>query len=334
MTDSEPAQSPLQMAAGTDGSHATGAFALLGNETRLAILLALWEAYDARSADTAVPFSQLRERVGMRDSGQFNYHLTKLEGAFVRQTDTGYALRPLGLQLVQTVIAGTGRETDWRAADFDIECYLCGAATEVAYRDGWLYHVCTECDGGFEPGNEYPRGVLFAEPFPAAALANRTPEEVFAAGVFKLLQATRSKMGGLCPQCASAVESTLELCEDHATTRDDRCPTCGNADAARIYWECPVCKYAGGAAPGTCLIVHPAVVSFYHDHGIEVEGTTTDFERSKRAVELMRRHEQEVLSTDPPRVRVTVRAGDDELSLVVDETLTPVDDVTPPLDTD
>ena len=34
-------------------------------------------------------FSELREAVGMRDSGQFNYHLDKLLGTFVRVTEEG-----------------------------------------------------------------------------------------------------------------------------------------------------------------------------------------------------------------------------------------------------
>ena len=54
------------------------AFALIGNETRLAILEALWAA-DERP----VSFSELRRAVGMRDSAQFNYHLQKLTGHFV-----------------------------------------------------------------------------------------------------------------------------------------------------------------------------------------------------------------------------------------------------------
>jgi len=46
MANSNPTESPLEAAADFTGSHAVDAFKLLGNETRLAILLALWEAYD------------------------------------------------------------------------------------------------------------------------------------------------------------------------------------------------------------------------------------------------------------------------------------------------
>lgn len=49
------------------------AFALLANETRVSALEALWE-----SRGEIVPFSELRRRVGVRDAGQFHYHLSKL----------------------------------------------------------------------------------------------------------------------------------------------------------------------------------------------------------------------------------------------------------------
>ena len=46
------------------------AFAALTDETRLEILQELWE-----SDIQTVPFSELRRAVGIRDPGQFNYHL-------------------------------------------------------------------------------------------------------------------------------------------------------------------------------------------------------------------------------------------------------------------
>ena len=63
------------------------AFALLGDETRVGILQALGE-----TPDEPVPFAELQGRVGMRDSGGFNYHLGKLRGSFVRRTEVGEAL--------------------------------------------------------------------------------------------------------------------------------------------------------------------------------------------------------------------------------------------------
>lgn len=84
--------SPLEAVARRVGEQTTDAFEILGNDTRLAILLALWEAKEpgppfAEPSERAVSFSELRDRVGVKDSGQFNYNLDKLVGAFIEQAE-------------------------------------------------------------------------------------------------------------------------------------------------------------------------------------------------------------------------------------------------------
>lgn len=106
MVKSNTPESPLEATAGVAGPRASDAFELLANETRLAILLALWEAYEPFGTGGGLTFSELRDRVGMRDSGQFNYHLGKLEGEFVQSTDGGYKLRPAGEKITRAVIGG------------------------------------------------------------------------------------------------------------------------------------------------------------------------------------------------------------------------------------
>ena len=59
------------------------AFVTLGNETRIEILRAL------QDAGGPLAFSELRDRVGVDDPGQFNYHLGKLAGHFVRKDEGG-----------------------------------------------------------------------------------------------------------------------------------------------------------------------------------------------------------------------------------------------------
>ncbi|MFB6220087.1 MAG: winged helix-turn-helix domain-containing protein [Halolamina sp.] len=72
----------------------TDALAVLGDETRVAILRALAEA------DEPLPFSDLRRRAGIEDPGRFNYHLSALREYFVREADGGYALRHAGSRVV------------------------------------------------------------------------------------------------------------------------------------------------------------------------------------------------------------------------------------------
>lgn len=83
-------------------------FSLLGDSTRLAILRSLWEAQKDREKKT-VPFEVLRERVGVADSGRFNYHLGKLTNRFITQTNDGYQLRYAGTRVVGALLEGLMR---------------------------------------------------------------------------------------------------------------------------------------------------------------------------------------------------------------------------------
>lgn len=78
-------------------------FDLLSEETRLRIVSVL-AAYE-HTYPSAAPlgFDALRERVGTRDSGRFNYHLRKLDGPLVEKVDGGYGLTPMGREIVRIV---------------------------------------------------------------------------------------------------------------------------------------------------------------------------------------------------------------------------------------
>jgi hypothetical protein len=318
MNDPDAAGSPLERTEGAAGPRSTEAFELLGDGTRLAVLLALWEAYDPLSGENAVGFSDLRRRVGYDDPGNFDYHLDRLVEGFVRRTDDGYELAPVGLKLVQTVIAGTAERATFEPAELDAPCHRCGASTALCYENGWLYHRCTDCARGLpEHPESAPEGVLFGQPFPPAALENRTPEELFAASVFRLVQVVTMKDGGLCPRCSGVVESSLDICDAHDPGPDGPCPACGRAAALRVRWVCTVCKYAGGGPPGATVLSHPDVVAFYRDHGVDVVAPN-DFESARRVLTLLREHESDLRSTDPVRIRVTIRCGGDELALTLD----------------
>lgn len=92
------------------------AFALLGNETRIAIVDALGDA------DGSLSFSDLRSAVGVRDSGLFNYHLSKLLGAFVERTDDGYELSEAGVHAYESILDGSfgdRRRTETSETDGD-----------------------------------------------------------------------------------------------------------------------------------------------------------------------------------------------------------------------
>lgn len=257
-------------------------------------------------------------------SGQFNYHLGKLEGMYVTKSETGYSLRPEGLKLVGTVIAGTGRGASLESAVIDPPVLCAERKRRSCMRTvGSIRSARTVKVVWGAPG--HPKGSLFGEPFPPAAVADRTPEEIFAAGVFRLLEVIEMKRGRLCPRCSGVIDQTVEVCETHEGEGSDPCDACGYTTEVRVKWVCTVCKYRGGSSPASTMISHPAVVAFYEDLGIDIWFDGHDFDQAKEVLGRIRSHQNELISMDPLRIQVTVTVDDDELRLTLDENLRVLD---------
>ena len=324
MADAESTESPLEAAAGTAGPHATEAFALLADETRLAILLALWEEYDPH-ADDNVPFSRLFERTDYEDRGNFSYHLEKLEGQFVEQHTErgGYELTTSGLKLVRAVIAGTGmKDATLEAAEIDQACPLCGASTVVSYRDGLVFWACVECEG-VAPEEIKTDGALGLVQFEPAGLADWTPEELRAASMLAARQKGRSLFNGLCPTCSGPVDGHLECCPDH--DHNGVCDHCGMQYGILARFQCRICEEYGVASPKRLALFHPAVIAFYDDKGVSTRLQAEDFESAKRVHDLVDGHGLNLVSEDPPQVTITVFRDGDEVHLTFDETVNVID---------
>ncbi|WP_227380085.1 winged helix-turn-helix domain-containing protein [Haladaptatus halobius] len=110
----------------SDGVRETAVDALstLASEHRIAILRAL------ATAEKPLTFSELRERVGIRDTGRFNYHLSKLRERFVHETDDGYDLGHAGERVILA------------AADADSE----SASARAEASENTANEVCPVCN--------------------------------------------------------------------------------------------------------------------------------------------------------------------------------------------
>lgn len=86
-----------------DSQSAAGLFKLLGDETRVDIVLERYRHWQRAPDDPYLSFSRLFEAVGGNDSGQFNYHLKRLQTALVVHHENGYMLAPRGIYLAQLV---------------------------------------------------------------------------------------------------------------------------------------------------------------------------------------------------------------------------------------
>lgn len=329
MTRSNPAETRPEVAAEVTGGELTDAFGLLGNETRLAILLTLWEAIEPFDEDRGdpVPFSELREAVGMRDSGQFNYHLGKLEGYFIEQNDEGYKLLPAGERLVRTIVATAGHdEVSFDPVEIDFPCPQCGAPTAVTYGNQRLYHVCTACEGTYQMGGKDPSGVLSAFTTDPSSLRGRTAEEAYnAIGTRITLHDMGQVAAGICPWCSGEVEIRLQICDDHEPGAEGGCPACGRQYNPAVRLLCSVCKFRGRTNIPQWSLNHPAVVAFYWSHGVELGYDRFDLEMAKWRWALNEEVDVEVVGTESPLVQITFPRGKDELRLTYDQELNVVD---------
>lgn len=264
------------------------AFSVVGNETRLEILEALWRM------DRPASFSELRREVGMRDSAQFNYHLSQLREQFVRKTDDGYDFRQPGEAVIRAVLAGTLNQ-DPVIDPFEVEgtCVDCGTGLHAKYENEHLQVFCPECDrphGGFQ--------------FPPGGLEDRSREEVMDAFNQRARHLSCLSADGVCPDCNGRMETRIERDPDWESFE------------VIVHHECARCGRHIPSSIGLVLLDDAEIVAFYRDHGIDLN--TVPFWTLEWCIS---DHYTEVVGENPWRFEVTVPVNDEELIVTLDGTL-------------
>ncbi|WP_336361356.1 DUF7351 domain-containing protein [Haladaptatus sp. ZSTT2] len=223
---------------------AEAVFALLSNDTRIEILRVL------AAADGPLPFSELYDRVGLRDSGQFNYHLQKLAGTFIKQGDEGYELTIAGMQVVGALIAGTYTATaTLDPIELDDPCPKCGTrSVVVTYNDEHAHVTCTACD---EFHNQYS--------FPPGTLSQYDRAELPAAFDRWIRVLFYHITAGFCVNCAGRLSGSLDAAND----------------PPRFEWRCERCGDIAIAEVSSPVFFHPALQGFLYDRGIGPKETPT-----------------------------------------------------------
>lgn len=298
------------------------AFALLGEETRLETLRVLGDA------DRPLSFSELYERVGYDDSANFNYHLEKLEGHFVRKTEYGYELRQPGARVVEAVVSGAINEAATIApTETDIDCLLCGEPTVVSYREELVHLYCTGCDGMYGPPDtddpSVPEalatyGSLGGYPLPPAGLRGRTVESVFETAESWTMSKALSWARAICPQCTAPMEQEIKVCESHDRTADG-CPRCGHHCAVLVRCSCTNCPRKERGLLPHYLLPNTEFLSFLTSNGVNPASPMPEF------YQLIIDHEEDVISAEPFEARLTFTVGDDSLTVVVEDDLSVTD---------
>jgi DNA-binding transcriptional ArsR family regulator len=268
------------------------AFAALADDTRVDILRALWDTEEQRAT-----FSELREAVGMRDSGQFNYHLDKLVGRFVRKTDDGYELTLAGMSVNGAIEAGA-YTMDGQLDPVDLEepCPVCGGDRTFSYEDEEALVTCADCSFGL------------GAPVPPGVFVDCTPEEApdVASRYFRAI--VRQVADGFCWHC----EGPVALSVQPLATTGDGDPPADVADVPIARFECERCGNVITSDLGSAFVDHPAVAGFYFDRGVDVR------EHPFETFDTLVPDRSEIRERDPFRASVTFPADGETVTLVVD----------------
>ncbi|WP_436907787.1 ArsR/SmtB family transcription factor [Halosimplex marinum] len=289
------------------------ALAALGNEHRLAILLALGDRESAtRTNGLKLTFSELYDAVPVESTSQFSYHLSQLVGPFVAETDGGYHLTYAGDKIVRAVRSGLYETTpSFDPVAMAGACVVCGASDLVGVlRDERFVVRCRACDRA-----------LLSDSFPRSQAAARSPGEIAESFGYRIWSAYVLIRGDVCPECYGRVERRVDAHDGHETP--------GDAGGYTFAAVCRTCDFTIHLPIEIPAVFHPQASAFLWEHGIPLPDTPLWglFE-----LFVSETWTTDVRSTDPLDARFELDFEGDRLALTMDESfaVTPVDDFEPP----
>lgn len=285
----------------TDQLTEEGLFKLLGNDTRMAILEALWADFDVEAyilgSQDPMPFSTLRDAADVDDVGNFNYHLGQLEGQFVQAVENdagkGYSLSPLGYSVIHAIEGHTTFD-DQSLGPTRLEdpCPFCDGQLEAEYEREIVTVRCLDCPA-------HGGGSLNRVRVPATQQVLDI-HEVLDLSVLQLLSSFTAGRFGRCRSCHAAVDMSVLTAETHPEELE------ANRSEAVCRVQCENCG-AGGFGPlYEYALATPSVQTFFSAHGL---GPADDLWRYR--LEVLRRVEEAVLATDPVIVAYTFEIDDE-----------------------
>lgn len=265
-------------------------------------------------------YSALADRVGVRDSGNFNYHLNTLrEGGLVERVDGGYRIRQAGVRIVRAIRAGTIVDTGgFGTTEIEEPCPYCGGRSAITLVDDWLFVVCLDCPGAFAQDDALPEGTLAGFEVSPAAVRNRTPIEAFRMAYTLGERVHRLFAAGVCPDCGGTTTTQLlERCLDHDVDETGVCGSCGRTTDELLVASCDVCNRSLMTFPAIVVATDPEVIAVTYDRGLEV----TD--RPWRPLAKPPDWPARYVDTDPVVLEYEIPVPDgDEVRVRLEETLT------------
>ncbi len=279
-------------------------FTLLGNQTRMEILLTLWRELDPEAHvegdPDALSFSELFEQCESSDTGNFNYHLGRLQGSLLEQNGEEYALTPTGFSVLQGL--ATELSTGDRSIDsqvIDDPCPFCEGRLEASYSREILRVDCLDCAGLTD-------GYVLLTRCPPSAFRDGEVRTLLDVGTLRLQIQLFVALAGFCISCFGRTSAELEICDEHDPV-EGRCASCERRFGAIVRVRCTNCS-GGGAGPALEYgMVAPNALSFFDRHDL---GPATAGPWAYRLA-FLERVEEVSCESDRPRARYTVESDGD-----------------------
>lgn len=272
-------------------TQAREAFALLGHDLRLEILLALLDHWEAAHTEPQ-RYSELMRTVGIQDSGKFNYHLGKLRGTYLRKADGGYLPTASATALYRAVLAHRPTETSTRSElNPGVSCPVCDEPLVATYEREFFALRCTSCEGIMDE---------FTYPLPKNALEGRSDQELLKV----VYDRARTHIGlarrGQCPACAG---TTSVIVDPDSVDMGDEPP---------VGISCDTCSWMVQAGFLLPLLTDARVVQVLSAIGLAIEDTYP-WELPDPVIQ--------VVSTDPPQFALKLEATENSATITVDDSL-------------
>lgn len=273
---------------GPQSVDAREAFALLGHEIRLDILLALLEDWVAAYTEPK-SYAELMAAVGVEDSGKFNYHLDQLRGVYVREVEDGYVPTAGATAVYRQILAHQPTEQfDLAEEQVDRDCPACGASAALRYERGFVTVDCPDCEDW----------AGFTYPFPKNGVESHGTDELLARVHERVRHDVALLRAGQCPDCAGAVATDL------------RPDSVGDGDDHWIELSCETCSLVLGLGVVSAVASEPQVATALRAVGIDPTGQDLDASATVS-----------VVSTDPPVVAATATGPGGAVTVTVDDDL-------------
>jgi hypothetical protein len=301
----EPDESEVTVEPISDDSP-PAAFGALADENRVAALRALADA------DGALSFSELFAASPADTTAGFAYHLRQLDGGFVRKVGgddgdendaddandepAGYRLTDAGRRTARAMAAGTLTDTaEFEPVAVGDPCPLCGGDLLAAGRDNAVTVACGDC-----------QQAVLQLPFPPAGHADRDAADLLAAFDRHHRGRLSAMADGVCPDCGADVDAGLSRASANLV---GHLPT-DAPTPPRLALDCGTYGLSLHCPVTLATLDHPAVVSFYHDHGVDV--------RDRPIWNVGDEWRETVVAEEPWCVRVSATLDGETLSLYVD----------------